>query len=91
MAFPVAAGAAVPIGDAALTRDALASQGTAITLSDACQAADPRTADAELSARCADARGRHVRHLDEMLRTCRYAAEPTWEAYRCWLRDSVVR
>jgi 2-polyprenyl-6-methoxyphenol hydroxylase-like FAD-dependent oxidoreductase len=84
-------GSAVPIGDAALTRDALASQGTAIALSDACQAADPRTADAELSARCADARGRHVRHLDEMLRTCRYAAEPTWEAYRCWLRDSVVR
>jgi hypothetical protein len=85
LALPVAADAAVPIGDAALTRDALASQGTAIALSDACLAAEPRTTDAELTGRRTDARGRHLRHLTETLRTCRFAAEPTWDSYRRWL------
>lgn len=85
LAVPVAAPATVPIGDAALTRDALASQGTAIALSDACLAADPRTTDAELSARRAEARERHLRHLTETLRTCRYADEATWASYRRWL------
>jgi hypothetical protein len=85
LALPVAAEAVVPIGDAALTRDALASQGTSIALSDACLAADPRVTDAKLAVRRADARERHVRHLDETLAACGYAAEPTWESYRRWL------
>ncbi len=85
LAVPVAADDAVPIGDAALTRDALASQGTSIALSDACLAADPRVGEAALAARRADARERHVRHLAEALRTCRHADEPTWASYRHWL------
>jgi hypothetical protein len=85
LAVPVVAKATVPIGDAALTRDALASQGTAIALSDACLAADPRTPEAELAARRAEARERHLRHLTELLRTCRHADEPVWASYRGWL------
>lgn len=84
--LPVAGPGTVPIGDAALTRDALASQGTAIALSDACLAADPRTSDATLALRRADARYRHLRHLREMADTCRFADEPAWARYRARLR-----
>jgi hypothetical protein len=82
LALPVPADAVVPIGDAALTRDALASQGTSIALSDACLAADPRIGEAALTARRADARERHERHLSEALRTCRHADRPAWDSYR---------
>ena len=87
LALPVSADDAVPIGDAALTRDALASQGTSIALSDACLAADPRVDDAALAARRADARQRHLHHLAEALRTCRHADEPAWASYRRWLAE----
>jgi hypothetical protein len=91
LALPVAADHAVPIGDAALTRDALASQGVSIALSDACLAADPRIGDAALTARRADARERHVRHLAEALRTCRHADQQAWASYRHWLEQLPAR
>jgi hypothetical protein len=87
LALPVAATDTVPIGDAALTRDALASQGTALALSDACLAADPRTTAAALSTRRAEARDRHVRNLTDVLAACRHADEPAWAAYRRWLAE----
>ena len=90
LAVPVAAPGTVPIGDAALTRDALASQGTAIALSDACLAADPRMSDAELAARRAEARDRHLRHLTDVLAACRHAHQPAWASYRDWLVDYPV-
>jgi 2-polyprenyl-6-methoxyphenol hydroxylase-like FAD-dependent oxidoreductase len=87
LAVPMAAPDTVPVGDAALTRDALASQGTAIALSDACLAADPRTSEAQLAARRTDALDRSVRQLAEVLAACRHADEPTWASYRRWLAE----
>jgi 2-polyprenyl-6-methoxyphenol hydroxylase-like FAD-dependent oxidoreductase len=86
-ALPIAGAGVLPIGDAALTRDALASQGTSIGLSDACQAADRRSTPADLAAHRADARRRHLRQLGEMLRACRFADMPVWSTYHRWVAE----
>ena len=80
---------AVPIGDAALARDALASQGLSLALSDACLAADPAVTNATLAARRADAVGRHLEHLRRTVVACRFAAFPAWVRYGEWL-DGVA-
>ena len=85
----------VAIGDAALGRDALASQGTAIGLSDARLAAGPADATSAVRRRHADGLDRHLRHLAGMLATCGYGTAPAWRAYRTWVEqqgaaDSVV-
>lgn len=77
LALPVTAEPAVPIGDAAVTRNALASQGAAVALSDACLAAAPALRRPSRMLPRTDARERHVRHQGKTLKTCRYAAEPT--------------
>ncbi len=78
----------VAIGDAALCRDALASQGTAIGLSDARLAA-AGAADA-LRRRHADGLDRHLRHLAGMLATCGHRTAPAWRAYRMWLEQQAT-
>jgi len=90
LAIPVPAPGLGPIsiGDAALTRDALASQGLSIGLSDACLAARSSTTPDELAARRADAARRHVKHLREMIESCRFAAAPAWAEYTAWLRPA---
>ena len=85
VALPVRADGSAAIGDAALTRDALASQGLSIGLSDAWLAADPSTTAADLADRHADARRRHLRHLAVMVAECRFAREPVWAEYGAWL------
>lgn len=74
----------VAIGDAALARDALASQGTSIGLSDARLAAK-RTTLHDLERRRIEGLDRHLRSLTEVLTTCRYHNLPTWSCYRHWL------
>jgi 2-polyprenyl-6-methoxyphenol hydroxylase-like FAD-dependent oxidoreductase len=61
LSVPVAAGEprVVPVGDAALARDALAAQGTSIGLSDARLAAG----ETDIAGQAADGRERHLRSL----------------------------
>lgn len=73
-----------PLGEAALGRDALASQGAAIGLSDARLAAEPDEA-AVLAERHRDGLDRHLRHLGGMLATCAHHDAPAWLAYRGWV------
>ena len=77
----------VAIGDAALGRDALASQGTAIGLSDARLAAGPDADRARrtLGARHLDGLERHLRHLAGTLGSCHHRAAPAWQSYRRWV------
>jgi len=79
----------VPIGDAALTRDALASQGLSLALSDACLAADPAVTAAALAARRVDAVSRHLQHLRSTVAACRFSRSPAWAGYGAWL-DGVA-
>ena len=88
LAVPVEAGdgRVLAIGDAALARDALASQGTAIGLSDARLAAGGDGA-AAVRRRHADGLQRHLDHLAGSLATVRHADAPAWLAYRRWLAE----
>jgi hypothetical protein len=74
----------MPIGDAALARDALASQGTSIGLSDARLAAG-RASALDLERRRADGLDRHLRSLCGTLASCRYRDLSTWSTYGRWL------
>ncbi|MGH8909248.1 MAG: hypothetical protein ACRD0K_22830 [Egibacteraceae bacterium] len=74
----------VAIGDAALARDALASQGMSIGLSDARLAAGRATRQ-ELEHRRADGLSRHLRSLDGVLAACHHRDLPAWSAYERWV------
>jgi len=76
----------IAIGDAALGRDALASQGAAIGLSDARVAAGP-PGGTPLAERHADGMERHVRHLAAMLATCAHRRARPWSVYRRWVEQ----
>ena len=84
VALPARAGdlELIAIGDAALGRDALASQGLAIGLSDARLAAGP---DREVGRRHAEGLDRHLDHLSGMLAACRQHRSQAWLGYRSWL------
>jgi hypothetical protein len=90
LAMVAASPDAVPIGDAALARDALASQGLSLALSDACLAADPAVTTAALAARRADAVQRHLQHLRGTVASCRFGASPAWARYGAWLDGVAV-
>lgn len=83
----------VRIGDAALVKDALASQGTSIGLSDARLAADADDAPAlaALVNRRADGIERHLRHLGSMLATCAHRHARSWLVYRRWVEQLRLR
>jgi len=85
--IPTPGGPATAIGDAALTRDALASQGVSMAISDACLVTDPAMARQAMAARMSDATARHIRHLAGMVAVCRYADTPTWAEYAAWLDE----
>ena len=73
----------VAVGDAALARDVLSSQGIAAGFSSACYAAAIRCAgDSSLVQRhqCAE-RARHLQTLSQLIASCRYAATPEWARY----------
>jgi len=71
------------IGDAALSRDILSSQGLAIGISDALYAAAARSnGDGALWAhRHAAARAAHLKSLQQVFTACRYRDRPEWRAY----------
>lgn len=85
-ALPRLSTRATPIGDAALTRDALAAQGLSIALSDACLATDPAIDAAWWAQRQADAVHRHLRNLQSTVESCHHAAAPAWHQYRQWIQ-----
>jgi hypothetical protein len=89
-ALPVPSADAIPIGDAALTRDALASQGLSIGLSDACVVADSTTTPLTMAGRRADAIARHLRHLQGTVAACAHASAPCWAEYAMWLGSAAV-
>jgi hypothetical protein len=84
-ALPHPGAAAIPIGDAALARDALASQGLSIGLSDSCLVADPSVDRATMADRHRDALTRHLRHLHQTILDCRHRDQPCWSDYLDWL------
>ena len=75
------------LGDAALARDALASQGLATGLSDARLAARPEWTTDDAAERSADGLRRHLRSLSGVLETCAHRHEPAWQAYTTWVRS----
>jgi 2-polyprenyl-6-methoxyphenol hydroxylase-like FAD-dependent oxidoreductase len=87
-AIPQPSTAAIPVGDAALARDALASQGVSIGLSDACLVADPATTVDDMTSRRNEAILRHFRHLRQMATTCRYADSRCWAEYLAWVTQA---
>jgi hypothetical protein len=83
-------GSVIALGDAALARDALASQGGSIGLSDARLAAEPAITCEEIARRATDGRKRHLRHLTGMLESCRHRDTPVWSGYRQWVAHQHV-
>ena len=72
------------IGDAALTRDTLSSQGLAAGISDAlyCAAAVQSDDDGSLlSLRHVEQRAAHLRSLEQLIARCRFRKEGTWSEY----------
>lgn len=76
------------IGDAAIARDALASQGLAVSISDALYAIaatrDNFGADL-LRARQVGQRAAHIKHLVGAIRSCRFRNSAAWRNYLDWL------
>ena len=75
----------ITIGDAALRRDALASQGLSIGLSDARLAARTDWTQADSVHRTKDSTGRHIASLVDVLATCRHGDRPAWRDYADWV------
>jgi 2-polyprenyl-6-methoxyphenol hydroxylase-like FAD-dependent oxidoreductase len=71
------------VGDAALARDVLSSQGIAAGFSSACYAAAVQSArDSSLVQRHQRAeRARHLHTLSQLIGSCRFAATPEWARY----------
>jgi flavin-dependent dehydrogenase len=71
------------IGDAALSRDILSSQGVATGISDALYAVAARSAndDALGSRRQSAERAAHLESLQQVFAACRYRDRPEWRAY----------
>ena len=79
------------LGDAAFARDALASQGLALGLSDARLSARTDWQASDGRERTADGARRHVRSLIGVLDSCRHRDEPAWRAYAGWIRALDAR
>jgi hypothetical protein len=91
MSIPVRGpGPIVALGDAALARDALASQGGSIGLSDARLAAEPATSSEDITQRAAEGRARHLQFLTGVLDSCRHRDTPAWSEYRQWVAHQCV-
>ncbi|MGH3686717.1 MAG: hypothetical protein ACRDRE_04000 [Pseudonocardiaceae bacterium] len=84
-------GPVIALGDAALARDALASQGGSIGLSDARLAAEPATTGEEIARRATDGCERHLRFLTGVLESCGHRDAPAWSEYRRWVAHQRAR
>lgn len=84
--------AAALIGDAALSRDALSSQGLASGLADARYAAAIRSRHDRhaLAQRSRFARAAHAGELVEMIAKCRWRGHAAWREYRGFLVESAL-
>ena len=83
-------GQAIRIGDGALARDSLASQGIANGISAALglfESADP---DGAYRARIDTDRVTHLATLERLFTTCRYGAHPFWHDYRLFLGQHLA-
>jgi flavin-dependent dehydrogenase len=76
-------GAATTIGDAALARDVLSSQGLATGISEALYAAAIVTAEDEafLSLRKVEQRVAHLRSMEKLIARCRFRQNEAWREY----------
>jgi flavin-dependent dehydrogenase len=84
-------GGAAPVGDAAIARDPLSSQGLAASLSDALYAVAAITS-ADLNGlrdRQAENLAAHLAYLDEQLMRCRYRDQPHWAAYHGFIAANL--
>ncbi len=85
------AGQATVVGDAALARDSLSSQGLAASLSDALYAVAAITSgnsDAIEDRHAANLLA-HLTHLHESLTRCRFVQSPLWGTYRTFVADKL--
>ena len=85
-------GPAALIGDAAIARDPLSSQGLAASLSDAHYAVAALLFDKAdtLRDRQSENLGAHLQHLREVLRHCRHRDAPHWAAYERFVAASIA-
>jgi flavin-dependent dehydrogenase len=86
-------GRAALVGDAALARDSLSSQGLAASISDALYAvAAIESGDMKsLRARHATNLGAHLTYLNELLTRCRFRETPLWHAYETFIAENAWR
>lgn len=80
------------IGDAALARDILSSQGLAVSISEALYVAAMRDAEGEklLSLRQIEQRVLHLRTLAHLLAQCRFRASEAWREYAAFIAAQVA-
>jgi 2-polyprenyl-6-methoxyphenol hydroxylase-like FAD-dependent oxidoreductase len=79
------------VGDAALSRDSLSSQGLAASISDALYAiAAAASGDVKsLRERHTTNLASHLTYLTELVRRCRFRASPLWHAYETFVAGSA--
>jgi len=85
-------GAGWRVGDAALARDTLSSQGLAAGISDALYCAAAVRSDDDgtlLSLRHVEQRAAHLRSLEQLIACCRFRKEKTWSEYAEFVADQV--
>lgn len=86
-------GQASLVGDAAIARDSLSSQGLAASLSDALYAVTA-IAFAQQDALClrhAENLFNHLTHLHEQISQCRYSKQPLWKEYADFISLNIAR
>jgi 2-polyprenyl-6-methoxyphenol hydroxylase-like FAD-dependent oxidoreductase len=86
-------GRGIPIGDAALARDSLSSQGLAASISDALYAvAAIASGDvAALRERHKANYASHIHHVTELVGRCRFRETPLWRDYETFLMQAASR
>lgn len=94
-AFPVSvqwaeASSAIAVGDAALARDVLSSQGIAAALSSACYAVvcESERDTALLQQHQRAERASHLKSLSQLIATCRYVDSVEWQRYRNFIESN---
>jgi len=83
-------GAAMMLGDAALARDALSSQGLSCGISEALYAAAGKNLSSLLEARQTEQRGLHLQSLGQLISRCRYHHLAAWQSYAAYIEHSQV-
>ena len=84
-------GAVMRIGDAALARDALSSQGLSCGISEALYAATGKELSNLLAARQTEQRALHLQSLGQLISRCRYGRLAAWRSYAAFIEHSQVK